>query len=87
MATRGWEIGIGAETSLGSYFTGITSCMSSSATDCLMNWRRAGAFWGRGTELKEIEFLLFVELLTSPWYMKLRTLWISVNFTPLGLGK
>ena len=64
MATRGWEIGIGAETSLGSYFTGITSWMSSSATDCLMNWRRAGAFWGRGTWV-ERNFILIICIWSS----------------------
>ena len=111
IATRGWEIGIGAETSLGSDFTGITSWMSSSATGCLMNWRRVGAFWGRGTWVERNLILIIwiwssldwfcarpftrifsyskkgVELLRSLWYMKLRTLWRSVGFTPFRLGK
>ena len=76
MATVGLETGIGAETALGSDFTAITlplaSWMSSSATSCLMKDQDCAKLeqgGGRGTEFKELSFLLFVFGVSPDWIL------------------
>ena len=74
MATVGLETGIGAETTLRSDFTGITlplaSWMSSSATGCLMKDQDCAKLeQGRGTEFKELSFLLFVFGASPDWFL------------------